>query len=306
MDTPAASPEGSTPAAPSTTNLPATPSQVFTDSTPEWVKTAGLQDAHNKGNKAPATTLAPAVIPGQQSVATPSGQTTSAQTPVSPSTPLIPSAPMPLSIDHAALAKAIREGNQPAAPGPTDEEVSRQLGIVSVTPAMYKATFGVDGTPEQIAGLNDYGQGIAKQAVTIASVLMQRELQQLRDQFQPHMEVIQRQERDRIKGEFFKKHADLAGYEAHVTQQYQLLKASGRTFPTIEAASDFVAEQSRSSLNALGITPAALPPANGTSTSARPVPLARTMTPTSVGGKGGGASPATQPTSTIESVWGKQ
>lgn len=292
MTNPPASTEGSTPspAAPST---PSPASTAFADnSTPEWVKSAGLQDAHDKGTptaQTPAATPTPTAVPVAATPATPIPVATT---------------PAPLAIDHRALAQAIREGNTPAPVGPSDEEVSRQLGIVTVTPAMYKSTFGVDGTPEQIAGLNDYGQGIAKQAVTIAKVLFDRELQQIREQIQPHMEVIQRQERDRIKNEFFAEHKDLAGYEAHVTQQFLLAQQSGRKFNTLKEASAFVAEQSRSSLKALGITPVAATPTNGSQPLAgKPASQARTMTPTSVGGKGGGASPATQPKTAGQQVW---
>jgi len=234
------------------------------------------------------TPAAPAVLP-----------TAPVQTPAAPAVQ-----PTPLTIDHQALARAIREGNAPAPAGPSDEEVSRQLGIVHVTPEVYKQAFGVDGTPEQIKGLNDYGQAIAKQAVTIASVLMGREIQQLKDSFAPYTQVIQQQEATRIKGEFFKKHADLGGYEELVTQQYQLAKASGRKFATLDEAGQFVADQTRSVLKSLGITPAAPAATNGPQLPAKSVPQTRQMTPQSMGGKGGGTPAATKPATTVEQVWG--
>lgn len=295
MDNDAAPSEGSTqttPAAPAT-NSPTSPKAIFgNDSSPEWVKTAGLQDAHTKGGQAPAATTAGTPPP----VAT-----TPAATPAP--APVAPSAPTALTIDHRALAQAIRDGNAPAPTGPSDDELSRQLGITHVTPEIYKQAFGVDGTPEQIKSLNDYGQGIAKQAVTIASVLMGREIQQLKDSFAPYTNIIQNQERERIKSEFFKKNVDLAGYEAVVTQQFQLAKASGKTFNSIEEAGNFVAEQTRSHLKSLGITPPAGGAANGQSPG-KSVPQTRQMAPQSMGGKGNAAPNAAAPKNNHTSIWG--
>ena len=293
MSDPIAPSEGSTQTLP-----PATPATVFQDtSTPEWVKTAGLQAAHDKGTQT-AQPTAPAAAP-----AAPAAQPAAAPVPAAPAAQTPPPA-APLTIDHAALAKAIREGNQPAPTGPTDEELSRQLGIVHVTPEIYKQAFGVDGTPEQIKGLNDYGQAIAKQAVTIASVLFKRELQEFKDSMSPYTAVVQQQEAGRIKTEFFKKHADLGGYEELVTQQYQLAKASGRKFDSIEAAGTFVAEQTRSVLKSLGITPAAPAVPNGTQSPGKSAPQTRQMAPHAMGGKGGSTPSATTPKSASEQVWG--
>lgn len=283
--------EGSTP----TPSAPVTaPASVFPADTsaPEWVKTAGLEDAH-KTAKPPGAPVVPPV------------------TPVVPTPPtVVPTVVPPPSttpLDHVALAKAvadgIRTGNTPAPTGPTDAELAQQLSIVTVTPELYKGVFGVDGTPEQVKGLNDYGQAIAKQAVTIASVLFERQLKTLQDSLSPYTAVVRQQEASRIEKEFYTEHKDLTGYEEMVKQQYQLALQSGKTFASLAEASKFVADQTRSTLLSLGITPKT-PIANGAPVSGKSVPQTRPMTPTSMGGKGGGNNQPTQPKSTVEQVWG--
>jgi len=296
MTTPAAPSEGSiqTPSASTPvstpTPTPAPAASPFADTpAPDWVKTAGLEDVHK-----PVVPTTPPTAPATAPV-TPLTATV-------PSTP--PAVPQTLTVDHAALARAIREGNAPAPAGPTDEELSQQLGIVTVTPQLYKDVFGIDGTPAQITGLNNYGQAIAKQAVTIAKVLFDRELKEFRDSMAPYTQVVQQQEASRIKSEFFKTHADLAGYEELVTQQYQLAKSSGRKFNTLDEASKFIADQTRSVLKGLGITPTAPSVTNGSTPSGKSVPQTRTMTPLSTGGKSSGSPSANQPKTIIEQVWG--
>lgn len=299
------SPEGTTQAPAQTPPATPTPStSVFghDESTPNWVKEAGIVDAHNAAKP-----------PGQQPAATPPTQTPPAAAPAAtppvvppPQTPPAAAAPAPGgSIDPKVLAQAIRDGLAPAPAGPSETELAQQLGIVTVTPEVYKSILGVDAQPDQVKALNDYGQGIAKQAVTIASVLFGQQLKQLRAEFMPYQETVRTQEAERIKNDFYTKNTDLKGYEAIVTEQYQLAKASGKTFANVQEAAKFVADQTRSRLTSLGIKlPAVGAPTNGsTNTPAKPAP-ARAMTPTMVGGKGGGSGQPTSPKTTHEAVWG--
>lgn len=302
MSTPVAPSEGSTQtpaAAPAASTTTSSPSAVFGDnSAPEWIKSAGLEEAHKKGTPEGAA-------PAQPATQTPPVTATPSAAHTQPaSTPSVQ--PVAPSFDAKTLAQAIREANQPAPAGPSDEEVAKQLGIVNFTPETYKAAFGVDATPEQVKAFNDYGQGIAKQAVTIANILFDRKFTELQSSLAPYTQVIQQQEANRIKGEFFKSNADLAGYEELVTQQYQLAKASGRKFATLEEAGKFVADQTRSVLKSLGITPAAPKPADGTPTSGKSAPQTRQMAPQTMGGKGSGAPSAAKPSSTVEAVWGSR
>lgn len=289
--------EGSAPITPST---PSPSPQAFgDDSAPEWVKTAGLQDAHKAAKP-----------PGAPAAATPpvGGTTPPAAVPaVTPAAAVTP--PANPAVDPTAIARAvaegIRTGNQPAPAGPTQEQLAQQLGIVTVTPELYKSMLGVDAQPEQVAALNEFGQGIAKQAVTIASILFGKQIKELQDQLTPYTQVVRTQEAQRIKGEFYSKHTDLKGYEAMVEQQYNLAKASGKTFASIEDAGKYVADQTRSTLQSLGIKPGTPPPANGpTNLPGKTVPQSRTMTPTMVGGRGGGSNQSTSPKTTNEAVWG--
>lgn len=291
MDTPTTSPAEASPA----------PSAVFTESNspaPEWVKSAGLESAHDAGTTKQAEKSGAPVTPAAPVTPT---------APVTPVAPVAPTAPTPASADPVAIARAvaegIRAGNAPAPAGPTDDQIAQQLGIITVTPQLYKSILGVDGTPEQITGLNNFGQDIAKQAVTIASVLMQREIKALQDSLSPYTTAVRQQEAGRVEKEFYASHSDLVGYEAAVRQQYQLALASGQTFSSIAEASKFVADQTRSTLKALGITPGASAP-NGTAPTRPTAPQSRPMTPTSLGGKGSGSGQPTSPKTTNEQVWG--
>lgn len=316
MDTP--SQEG-TPA--QDTSAPSTTSAWGDSSTPDWIKATGLQEAHNAGSQAagvtpPVETDDPArdpednVVPSTQRPAQPTRQPSPPATQQPAQAPAAqPSAqPAPAVVDAEQLVSRLAPLLRPqqAQPGPSDADLQRQLGIVTVTPERYKSVFGVDGTPDQIKGLNDFGQDVAKQAVTIASVLMRNELESIRSQFTPISATVQEQEAARQRDIFFTEHRDLAGYENFVRQQFQLVKASGQRFSSVADVRKAVADQTRSTLQSLGIKlPAAgSAPAHGRSNAPRSAtPQPRTMAPTSMGGRGGvSGQPAAQTTN--QAVWG--
>lgn len=301
MSTPNTSPEGSSPVAPSGPST--SPEAVFPqDSTaPHWVQEAGLTAAHQAAKPPEPTTPVQTAAPVQP------GVTTQPVAPVQPVGPTTPVAPAPFDQEALArsIAEGVRQGNAPQPTGPSDADLSRQLGIVTVTPEMYKSVTGVDGTPEQVRAFNDFGQAVAKQAVTIASLMLTQQIKTMQDSLSPYTSAVRAQEAVRQKETFFKEAPELAGYEELVKQQYQIALQSGRKFATVDDARKFVADQTRSTLKTLGITPA-VPAAHGSNQpTGKPAPQSRQMAPTSLGGKGSGASgPATQPATTNQAVWG--
>lgn len=293
----------STPTTPEHNSSPAT---TFGDDVPNWVKTAGLTAAHHAAK--PGGEPAAAATPPAQSAAVPPVTPTAPGVAAPAATPPPPTPPA--AFDQAALARAVAEGvrtaTTPAPQGPTDAQLAQQLGIYTATPEVYKSILGVEATsPDQVTALNTALQSVARQAVNIAQVLQQQAMRDFEARINPYIATVRQNEATRVKEGFFKSHTDLAGYEPLVKQTYEAVLASGQKFASLDEASKFVADRTREMLKNIGITPAA--PAALPSAQTKPrttTPPARTMSPTSLGGRSGGspAAPATKMTA----VWGSQ
>lgn len=290
---------------PATTNAPATsPSDAFSDDVPGWIQATGLTAAHKA-----------AVRPGEQKPATP---VTPAVTPtVTPAAPVTPTAapaftPPPTTFDQAGLAKAIADGlrqGQPAAPvvQRSDAELAKELGIYTADDAAYEAILGVKpSSPAQVAALNNALQGVAKQAVTIANLLIKQSIGQVESRFAPYQKIIQEREAQNQRDIFYTENADLKGFSKLVETNFRNMLNSGQTFPTVEAARKAVAEETKKMLQDSGIQlPAAAVTPATTSTPRTTATPARTMSPASTGGRNGGGGPV-KATTTMDAVWGKQ
>lgn len=272
------------------------PSEAFQSDAPAWIREAGLTAAHDAAQPAatpPAQTPPASATPPVQ----PATGTPPAQTP--------PAAP---SFTPEQIAAAVRAGieplvQKPTTPALTDEQVAQQLGVVSVTDATYEAILGVKpSTPAQVKALNDYGQAIAKQAVTIANLITQQQMQQFRDSMTPYIQATREAEASRQRETFFKEHPTLTGYEALVKQVFSTALAEGRKFPDAAQARKYVADTTAALLKSSGITPQARPAGGGGTPQRTQTPQTRPMSPTSMGGRSGG-SPG-KPASAMEAVWG--
>lgn len=278
------------------------------DGIPQWIKESGLEAAHSAAKPGTVVTNLPAAQPKPAQQAAPAqvaGQV-SAQPPAAQP----PVASVPPGMDPKAFIEAVRAAVPPPASqaqqsqGASDEELARQLGIVTVTPEIYKGILGVDGTPEQVSALNNLMQMGAKQAVSVSSVIFQQALQSLRAELTPYTGAVRQQQADQHKTTFFTKHPDLNQYQKLVEQQYTILKASGQQFPDAEAAYAALAQSTRDMLQSLGIKPTAAAAVHGNQPNrpnVAPVQTQRQMAPTSMGGRSG-ASPAGKPT-THQAVW---
>lgn len=307
---------------PQETHTVDTAASALDDGIPQWVKEAGLEAAHNAAKPgtvvnnpptaAPRAPVAQPPRPAAQPTA-PAAQPLGAQPDPAAQTgqPTPPAQPpvAPAGLDPKTFVDAVRAVLPPQATqaepssAAQDAELARQLGIVTVTPEMYKSILGVDGQPEQITALNGFAQSVAKQATSISAVLIQQAVKSLREELAPYTGAVQASQAEKHKTTFFAKHPDLAGYGGLVEQQYTLLKASGKQFPNAEAAYAALAESTRATLQSLGITPKAAA-GNGSQPNrpAAPPQTQRQMAPTSMGGRSG-AAPAGKP-SVHQSVWG--
>lgn len=309
MDTENTNSSQSTESTPAPVQHNSSPAQTFGDDVPNWVKASGLTAAHEAAGKAGTEPAKPATItpPAAQEPAKPSTivpPTGQAPAVVSTAQPVTPT---PAAFDETKLAQAIAQGIQrgqaPLPTGPSDAELAKQLGIFTATPEIYKSILGVEPTSaEQVTALNSALQGVAKQAVNISQVLQNQAMKELEARFAPYISVIRTNEATRVKEAFYKDNVDLTGYEPLVNQTYQAVLASGKQFASVEEAGKFVAERTREMLKSAGVTPV-IPASPGAKPNTRTTtPPARTMSPTSLGGRSGG-SPATTPTK-MSAVWG--
>lgn len=279
-----------TPVAPSAPAV--TPESVSNDDAPNWVREAGLTDVHNKTK--PTESATPVVKPTGTVAAAPAS-------PVAPAAPIVPQFNAKEFGD--AVARGIKDANTKPVAGPSHEEIAKQLGIVTVTPEVFKSVLGVDGTPEQVKGMNDLLQAVAKQAVNIVQVLNKQQFDQMQSQMSPYISVMREQEAVRQRDMFFTEHKDLVGYEPLVMQTFQRLKAEGHKFPDIPSARAAVNAETRRILKDMGITPVA--PKTTTATNTRTTAPARTMTPTLSGGRNGGQG-TSAPSDKMTSIWGQK
>jgi hypothetical protein len=304
--------EGQTTSSPSTQVAPnQTPAQaVFAGSqAPDWVKSAGLEGAHNKAEqKVAPQTQQTGVQPGSTGVQPGSTGTQPAavQTPTPP-------AQQP-AMDPTAIAKAVAEGlrgvlpqQQQTQPQLTDEQLRQQLGVFTATEETYEQLLGVKpDSPARVAALNNVLQAVAKQAVTISNLMTQKALADYQQSLNPYITAVQTAEADRQKSLFFKDYPQLTGFEQVVQEQYQLAKMSGVKFPTVEAARKYVADKAIERLKSVGVNPQA-PAAQPTQTTQTTSPnTSRQMTTTSVGGRSGASATGKSPANTVEAVWGNR
>ena len=220
-------------------------------------------------------------------------------------------------MDPTAIARAVAEGVRQAQQSQADtgkapltpEQIKQQLGLYEMTAEDYKGMFGVDPqNPEQLATANRIFQAVAKNAVTVAALMQQNALGELKSSMDPYISVIRSQEAERQQATFYTESPDLKGYEALVHKEYENLKNSGRKFSSASEARKAVAEQTRATLKAIGITPQAAAQSGTTTqtTTTSPAPATRQMTTTSVGGRGGSSATQVSPANKVEAVWGKK
>lgn len=256
---------------------------------PTWTKDAGLEKTHNATEPVkPAQDTKP-VQPVQPAQATQPVQAPAQQQ-------------MTPEMIASAIVAAQQKSQEANKPAPSDDEIRAQLGIYNANEADYEAILGVKPQPEQVAAFNRVLQAIAKQSVTVSNVLTQQALKQYQDSINPYIGFVRQQEATRVQTEFYSEHNDLKGFEPLVEKEFQNLMASGAKFPSLAEAKKVVAERTRATLKAIGVTPGV---AAQQSTKAPAVPgqQTRRMTTTSVGGRtSGSAAPVTG--DKMQAVWG--
>lgn len=305
----------------STSATPSVPSPSKADPwsgtpAPTWIKEAGLERTHNTAvAPAPKPTSGPGATTANPSAAPATSPDSPAETTQPPAVASTPAAPAALTSD--AIATAIREGlapltqrGQPAAPA---EDLAKKLNIFTADAGVYEQLLGVKpDSPDRVVALNNLLQGVAKQAVSIANYVMEQRLSKMEGNMKPAMDYASTQEGQRQQAEFAAEHPDLADprFLAIAKKELEMVMAQGKKFPDIKSARLYVAEQTRKTLQGLGITPVPSQgnpnPSTPTVNSATSPAPTRKMATTSLGGRGGGSTATGKPANNIEAVWGKR
>ncbi len=283
---------------------------------PAWTKEIGLEAKHEETEqKAGVPVLTKPVPPVKgPTKAEPAPITPDLQQPVTPVVPVTQAAAN-AGFDEEKLAKALATALRPAqdnSPRPlSPEQIRQQLAIYEVSADDYEAILGVKpDSPARLAAFNKVLQAVAKQATTIATVLNQNALGDMQRRMDPFVTTTRAQEAERQKGLFFKEHADLTGYDALIEREFNALLQSGYrvTADNLQSARKTVADRTRETLKALGITPTPTGrQAQQSVSDGQPPRQNRQMAPTSGGGRGAGSAQSnTQSTNKIEAVWGKR
>jgi len=262
----------------------------------ENVWTDHVSDSANQNTEAPATT--PAVSPTTTVASANSNAQTqqpAGQTPPVAQTAATQQALSPEQIADIAAQAAVRVNQSSAQSGKTtaqeqaqpamsQEQFNKTFNVVQLDQAGFTEIMGyTPDSPKQVEALNNFAQGVVRQALTMAQVHVQSVTRDLEQRFGSVVNPITA-ERDaqvgaQLQQEFFQTHPQLKAAEPLVIEIANKVKASGRKFQTREEAFNFVAEETRRLLpqGFQSPTTGINPPQTRSVT--------RQMTPTSVGGQ---------------------
>ena len=222
----------------------------------------------------------------------------------------------PERIADIAAQAAIRVGQQQTpqvqpAPQPqmSQEEFNKTFNVVNLNANDFAAITGyVPDKPEQVAALNNFAQGIVKQALTMAQVHIASVTQSLEQRFGQQISPLTQQREaqvgEAVKNEFFTAHQDLKDLEPLVTEIANQAKTSGQKFASKEEAFKFVADRVRS-LVPRAPTAASQPGATAPNQPQGQQPVQRRMATTSVGSQASSSGgSATGSKSDAKSIFG--
>lgn len=157
----------------------------------------------------------------------------------------------------ASLGKKLAESVNPQGqqqqqqqPQMSQEEFDKTFNIYKPSPETWRAIRGED-EGQAIEALTTMLHGAAKQATTIASYLLNHEVQQLKDFIQPAIQMAQEKQLEAMKVEFFEKNQDLKGLDPLLVLIRDQFVAKGTKFKTKDEAFKAVAEEARKQIEAI-------------------------------------------------------
>jgi hypothetical protein len=254
---------------------------------------AGEGAAPNDGGVASPGGNGDAAAPGEGAAA-PAGGQAAAQPGAGQQTSPAAQQPQVLKLDQETIA-ALRAQSAPA-PQPQQQPqldqaaLDKLLNPVRVTPELMKSLGFDAATPEQIQGFQNFSNAIVKNAVSVASLMLQRRAEQFTQQLEPIMQHYQQQQAAQTESEFYSTYPQLKNYSALVkaaARQISSTKADG----TEKSAKDVFAEISQTVMDTLKASGINLPAsANHSAGSGAPQGGQGTQVPAANGVAGPGRS----------------
>lgn len=164
-----------------------------------------------------------------------------------------PPAPTGLSADQiSALVKsAVGEVAQQAAPRESQEEMlakfEKAFNVHKFDPKAFAQLGYSEEQLEQVAPFFEaLRDGLVRQAVTMSNYQIGLLREELLKQFQPALDVAQRQLEERLKSEFLEAHKDLRGYEPLLEEIKNRLVSEKRQFKSKEELFTTISTEARS------------------------------------------------------------
>lgn len=212
----------------------------------------------------------------------------------------------------AAQQKVAPQQQQPAAPKPMSPEEFRQhYEIPQVDESVYEAILGVKpDRPERVAALDNLLAGYMRAGVKMGQDLLKAQLGQFQQQYdgrlQPLMSAHIQQQEAALVNRFTQANPDLANEMILVNEVKDAMIARGAKFGSEQELFKAVGDATRQLIGRLRGGQQAggqVQPGSSKPGQASQRPVARPMTPSMQGGRGGSASSKSEP-STAEQVFG--
>ena len=293
---PTSRPTGGNPFAPAD-NAPSAGGAPSADSLPNHGGAAAPLNAPPAGDAAPAGAVPPA---GSGQPPQPSGDAPPANGQPTPTPPALTPETIKSIVEASVRGALPQQPAQPAAQPKqmTQEEFNRHYGLPTVDAATYEAILGTGpDKPERAQALQSLLHQSTRAAVLMAQELVNNHLQSLRGELGPVFEAHRAQREAAIANKFFTKFPEFKGEEALINEIKDAFIARKASFASEDEAFAAVATQARQIIARFRQPAANGQPAGGTQTNkgGSGQPPARTMTPSSQGGRGGTGAATSKP-----------
>lgn len=190
-----------------------------------------------------------------------------------------------------------------AEPPMTQEQFNSHYGLPVVDAAVYEEILGTGpDKPERAQALQTLLHQSSRSAVLIAQELAKTEIQKLRNELSPIFSERQAARHKQLEDGFYTKFPEFKGEETLITELRDAHIARKTQFASIDEAYKTVADQARQIVARFRSNGSAQPAGKDRTKGGSEQPPARTMTPSSQGGRGGTGAATTK--STAEQVFG--
>lgn len=185
----------------------------------------------------------------------------------------------------------------------TPEEFDRTFRVFRADENFISRLDSAETPAAKAAVFNEFGQGVVRQALTMAQHIIADKEQQFRTMLAPLMQFRAQAEEHRLEERLFTLHKDLSEYKPLVAEVKSRLIAQKARFPTEDAALKAIADETRRVLKSLGVVPKP-----GQQPQPNPGVVTPTRKPAPLSRAGHGGSPAGggagKPASTAKTIFG--